>query len=799
MKLKNTARLFALTGIAAVLAACGGNDGDATATAPVPAPAVVPTTTPVAVTVIDGAIRNALVCVDKNLNNACDADEASGRTDASGNVTLQVLNADAGRFPVLAIVGTDAVDADHGAVPTPFKLKTPADKPAAGYVVSPLTTLVQTTIEDTGTTRAAAEAAVQNQLGVTASLFQDFTKVDAEKFGSSAVNLGNIARMIVVTTQENTKNLSAAIGQQAIDGSTITAADVEKTIQRNLLAVLPTVVSNLADPRVAAAANKGDVINTLAKELVASPTTGLNTTTLATLVGVANQAAKEVAEAPTANASLRALSFNDVSNWTRRILTATAAQNTPVNGLLRNTDQRTRRTSGVEANWSAGGNPQGQSDLHWNGASWVQCSLTQEHTTTVRDALGRNTYDYCDKLETGVSTQASFDIAGQTIASVYANRIAGANITNISVSQPSVLGTATFPAGSRLAYVSNSPTATAVAYSPNINSIVRNTRADIAAGRTSPTVTSDCTLGAYPSTEAATLESVIAGNRGTPCVNTPNSNIVVNTTVGGTATVSSGERNEAWNQSTVSVGIVGTASVGAPQPATALAYYTTNTVLRAAFGDNNVVKYYSCRQRATDGAVRNCDQVGTGTYSIATLGDARVLSMSNPPAQAGALTTDRILVERGGRVYVGYKSRVTPTNQARLNPVAMNALFTQLGMPEYVVGQSFNLTPASYQGEWNLSSATDLVRANSTVITFQPFFTGSNPAYSCREVSEVNGLQTSTPIIPCTVTLNAATGAITVSVPDGTGTGTLGFVAGTGTGTFTPTAGAAESIVARRR
>jgi len=798
MKLKNTARLFALTGIAAVLAACGGNDGDVTAAAPAPAPAVVPTTTPVAVTVIDGAIRNALVCVDKNLNNACDADEPSGRTDASGNVTLQVVNADAGRFPVLAIVGTDAVDADHGAVPTAFKLKTPADKPAAGYVVSPLTTLVQTTIEDTGITRSAAEAAVQNQLGVSGSLFQDFTKSDAEKFGSSTVNLGNIARMIVVTTQENTKNLSSAIGQQAIDGSTITAADVEKTIQRNLLSVLPTVVSNLADPRVAAAANKGDVINTLAKELVASPTTGLNTTTLATLVGVANQAAKEVAEAPSANATLRALSFSDVANWTRRILTATAAQNTPVNGLLRNTDQRTRRTSGVEANWSAGGNPQGQSDLHWNGASWVQCSLTQEHTTTVRDALGRNTYDYCDKLETGVSTQASFDIAGQTIASVYANRIAGANITNIFVSQPSVLGTATFPAGSRLAYVSNSPTATAVAYTPNISSIVRNTRPDIAAGRTSPTVVNDCSLNAYPSTEAATLESVIAGNRGTPCVQSPGT-AVVSVVGGGTTTVSSGERNEAWNQSTVSVGIVGNAAVGGPQPATALTYYTTNSVLRAAFGDNNVVKYYSCRQRATDGAIRNCDQVGTGTYSIATLGDARVLSMSNPPAQAGALTSDRILVERGGRVYVGYKSRVTPTNQARLNPVAMNALFAQLGMPEYVVGQSFNPTPASYQGEWSLSGATDLVRANSTVITFQPIFTGSNAgAYGCREISEVNGLQTFTPIT-CTVTLNASTGALTVAVPDGSGAGTLNLVAGTGTGTFTPTTGAAESIVARRR
>ena len=71
---------LALSGAALLtLAACGGGgDSAVEVLEPVPAP-----TTNVPVKVIDGAIKNALVCLDKNANNACDADETQGRTDAA--------------------------------------------------------------------------------------------------------------------------------------------------------------------------------------------------------------------------------------------------------------------------------------------------------------------------------------------------------------------------------------------------------------------------------------------------------------------------------------------------------------------------------------------------------------------------------------------------------------------------------------------------------------------------------------------------------------------------------------------
>lgn len=49
------------------------------------------------ITVIDGAIQNANVCLDKNNNGVCDPGEPSVKTDATGKVTLKVDNAELGK------------------------------------------------------------------------------------------------------------------------------------------------------------------------------------------------------------------------------------------------------------------------------------------------------------------------------------------------------------------------------------------------------------------------------------------------------------------------------------------------------------------------------------------------------------------------------------------------------------------------------------------------------------------------------------------------------------------------------
>ena len=136
--------------------------------------------------------------------------------------------------------------------------------------------------------------------------------------------------------------------------------------------------------------------------------------------------------------------------------------------------------------------------------------------------------------------------------------------------------------------------------------------------------------------------------------------------------MSTGPRNDWWGQSSIGIGSIGTAPVGGPQTA----YFTTNTLLRAAFGAGNTVTYLSCQQRSNDGSPRNCEPIGTGTYSITTLGDARVLTMTNSPA---SMAYNEVLVERGGKVYNGSQGKPYVANTMRMNKEATDALFSQLG------------------------------------------------------------------------------------------------------------------------
>ena len=170
-------------------------------------------TVDVPITVVDGPIQNAKVCLDKNNNGVCDTGEPTGSTDSDGKVTLKVDSTDAGKYPVIAVVGTDAIDADTGPVPTPFTMKAPADHTA---VITPLTTLVQNVVASTGSTSAAAADVVKAQTGINISLFEDFSKGATDDHKAAA----NIARMVVVTTQQQSEAVKDAEDTEDVAGAT---------------------------------------------------------------------------------------------------------------------------------------------------------------------------------------------------------------------------------------------------------------------------------------------------------------------------------------------------------------------------------------------------------------------------------------------------------------------------------------------------------------------------------------------------------------------------------------------------
>ena len=779
MTIKMKRLAFAMVG-AGVLAmyGCGGGGGTSD------------NTTTLAITVIDGPIQNATVCLDKNKNGMCDVGEPFAKTDSKGMVNLTVDVADVGKYPVIALVGTDAVDVDHGPVTTAFTLKAPADQTA---VITPLTTLVQDTVESVGVSSDVAESLIREQTGINISLFQDFTTGTTEDHKVVAI----VARMLVVTTQEQLKAVAAALGTVAADGTIITQAALNKAVSQRTMDMLPAVLATIADPSVTGAT--GQVAQMIAFLKTAGSATGffnVNGLTAASVginVAINNQATSTAPVAtatPSAGFSIRDLDFTDGSNFYFRVLGASLAQDTPdASNNTRYVERRYRASSGALATWSTGKDPSRNSDLHWSGTAWANCPINFENTTSVRDAFGNSAYNYCGNLTTGKSNRATFDVSGKSMATtLVAARAAG--YTNLSIGDntpttlTTTLGAAAFPAGSSLYYQTNTPLTYAVAYYPGTNNRVTQYGPAVSAGGVASNQPAGTGCNAVDAniTNSTSLEGMMATMTGTPCV------YGQRTFVYRGVTYTSDPSDEAWNQSTVSMGTVGTAPVGT---GTAPGFYTGNTRLRVAFkgAGANPVTYYACKERFNDGSARNCTVIGTGSYTIETLGDAsRIMKLNNLPSQATLLGYSRVFVERGGYIYYGHQVLPIASNLARLNTAGTTALLTQLGLTAVIPDFSAPLTTtvASYAGTYRGSFAGTNSGSFSTVISAAGVTSCSGTsvqagAFSCNF--------TVTPTTPSTAAIRlgvVGTGAVFTGVADfHTGTVSGNWTNGGASGTFT--------------
>jgi hypothetical protein len=110
----------------------------------------------------------------------------------------------------------------------------------------------------------------------------------------------------------------------------------------------------------------------------------------------------------------------------------------------------------------------------------VNCSINFENTSSARDAQGNSVYNHCDGAETGKTNRATFDIAGQTLADVYA-QVRAAGFTNLTIADTAVLGSATFPTDAKLFYQTSTPLTEAISYYPGsgnpvgLSNVVRST------------------------------------------------------------------------------------------------------------------------------------------------------------------------------------------------------------------------------------------------------------------------------------------------------------------------------------
>jgi len=718
--------------------------------------------------VIDGAIKNAKVCLDKNLSGICDTGEPSGTTDASGKTTLTVDSADVGKYPIVAIIGTNAIDADTGPVLTPYTLRAPADQTA---VVSPYTSLVQSTIESTGVSTTEAAKSVKDQTGLNISVFSDYTK-DTSADAKTAQILANA---IVVTTQQQSTTVSGAAGQKTSDGATITPADLNKLVQQKISALMPQLVEAANDSAVQSATSVADRMTQLSSKAADI----LKTDGIQSADGAV--AAVEVSKAPTttdttatAGASTRQFVYTNANNYLVRLFSSSVADNTPdANNLTGYREYRYQNSGSTNtAAWGAGSSPKRGSDLHWNGTQWRTCPINWKNTQTLRDAKGFSKYNYCDNRETGSGTRTSVDVSGKTMVEVYKS-IRSQGYTNIAIgdgtdaSAASILGTTTvFPTGSKLHYQTSTALSNAVTYYPGSDNYVALQDAKLASGDATA-----CNANPSPASTVlnVTLDKLIAISKGTPCVGTKK------TVTGLSGSMESGTTNEGWGATTLSMGTVGTASANASTVngvVQASTYYTTNTRLRVAFGDGNVAKYYQCQERY-DGNVRNCTLTGTGSYAIQTLGDGRTLSFSGLPTYFGNLDYTRVFVERNGYVYYGYQNRAATYSSARLNLVALNAAAAQLGLPAHDPSVPLALTFTSYQGYWDAYSESAPTTVGGTV------YLSASGQFSCTSTGDNCTLSTFNPATGAFGFTNAFSGGGSSTV-----TGTLDFNTGAGVGSF---------------
>ncbi|MEB2349265.1 MAG: hypothetical protein OZ923_11725 [Comamonadaceae bacterium] len=168
-------------GAALALAACGGGGGETPEPPPPPDPLTVTLSGQVA---RNGVLKNVIVCLDLNGNDACDTGEpASEPTGADGNYSLTYLTSavpDAASAGLIAPVKagdpatpTTAIDSYNPAVAattTDYVLKRPAGSDGA---INPLTTLVQAGVA-AGMTEADARANVALQLAIDAAKIENY-------------------------------------------------------------------------------------------------------------------------------------------------------------------------------------------------------------------------------------------------------------------------------------------------------------------------------------------------------------------------------------------------------------------------------------------------------------------------------------------------------------------------------------------------------------------------------------------------------------------------------------------------
>ena len=575
---------------------------------------------------IDGPLYKAVVCLDRNANSLCDPDEPSATTDAQGNASLDVPTAEVGLHPIVAMVGTDAIDADTGAIPTAYILKAPPD---ATGLISPLTSMIQSQRESTGTSTAEAAASIQALLGLDSSPLANFTQDKTP----SAQLAATLARLIVVTAQTLQNNTQGALG---VDGKPLSSAQISNVIHRQLLQQLPTLATAVQDdPELSDASksipDKQSAMQAAAKQLASA--SDLNSTNIG--LAAASQESDNTPEpgTPTDTSSLRWFWFGNASNYYLRVFTATTAQNTPdAQGKRYFTEYRKELDEGNARPWL-------RPDIYWTGAEWFDCPISYVNEITHSTTTGVSESLYCKSLRT-TAKQSTRDISGLSMRTIV-KEIRSSPLMDSSEgsfadwgADPALIpATAKWPQGSTLTYRNVRDMGEADYYSRDNEALIPYS--------SQPS----------PYWRSASLAEFTAWNAGdfAPGVSTTQLN----------------EKN--------ALILVNSRRYLRPDGSIDYKRY----MVGFETGGAQRARFYEC-----DGEASVCKTIMESNYSISVQGDAKVLRFKNEPVQLNNnyFPNYHIFVERKGITYAGSRDKAATSFQQRLNKTATDALLSTLGV-----------------------------------------------------------------------------------------------------------------------
>ncbi len=237
---KKIASLSLAVSVAILLAGCGeGDNATSTVTA-------TDTTTTLSGTVADGYLVGAKVCIDKNFNDVCDADEPFAITDNGGRYTLALSSTEVTGFPLIVEADENTVDLDTNTrIGEKWHFKAVAGNSS---FISPLSTLVAQEMElNTSLTLEQAMLNLQTELGVDINSTVDYVAANNTKAHNAA--------KIIAKSLANTEKLLTVAASPTITASTALVASSTSNARTIRLLAARQVRSQTAAIKAAAEAN----------------------------------------------------------------------------------------------------------------------------------------------------------------------------------------------------------------------------------------------------------------------------------------------------------------------------------------------------------------------------------------------------------------------------------------------------------------------------------------------------------------------------------------------------------------